>query len=209
MFNQLLNNAPDELKQTFNYKLYNKGQMILMPGEQNNHLYILVSGEAQVYRQNLDGVVINLKTFKPFSYFGEVEIFDKDKRTLAVIASTDCKVCIISAEVLFKWMQVDFEVTKYMMKELSNKMTETSHMTARLTFLSVKDRLLYSLLMHHKMGDLKEVTKETLCFEVYAPRRSINRAIASCVKERWIDYDTCFEIVDVKKLITYTSQLID
>ena len=85
----LLERAPSEIKKRFRHRNYGKGDQILLPGEENDRLFILTSGEAEVYDQNYDGASISLHIFRPVSCFGENEIFNADARTLGIRARRD------------------------------------------------------------------------------------------------------------------------
>lgn len=209
MLKKLLEKLPDNLKKNFVYKTYEKDDMIINPGETNEYLYILVSGEAIVNRMNYEGAIVSLKRFDPYSTFGEVEIFDENQKTHGVIASKDCQVIRIHKTNLFECMQYDFELTKFLFKELAEKLVFASDKNVSLSLLSVKDRLLNMVRLHDLMGDLDQLTKEVLVTEIQTPRRSLNRAIVRCVNDGFISYDDgLFKIINRDKLNEHLDQLL-
>ncbi|MFA1736108.1 hypothetical protein [Lysinibacillus fusiformis] len=74
------------------------------------------------------------------------------------------------------------------MKQLASKLTLSSDTTAKLSLLTVKDRILLSIHNHYKIGDLDYLTKQILSSEVCAPIRSLNRSISQCINEGLINY---------------------
>ena len=58
--NDIVNVAPKWIKKEFIYKRHKKGSLIIHPHEQNDYLYILTAGIAEVYRQTYDGAMLSL-----------------------------------------------------------------------------------------------------------------------------------------------------
>lgn len=58
----ILNDAPAHIKKEFIYRQHKKGSLIIPPQEQNDYLYILITGIAEVYRQSYEGTLILIFT---------------------------------------------------------------------------------------------------------------------------------------------------
>lgn len=179
--------APEHIKNVFIHKKHNKGSSIVLPDESNNYLYILIKGKAEVYSQSYSGSYISLYLFESYSCFGEVEIFNNQFKTLGVIAKTDCETISIDKNAVAEWIKADINFTLYLVGQLSEKLIHSSNTIAKLSFLTVKDRVLDSIYIHYKIGDLDKLTKEKLSYEVCVPMRSLNRSIAQCMDEGLID----------------------
>ena len=87
------------------------------------------------------------------------------------------------------WLEDDFEATKFLIKELSYKLVINAELVEDVLSLTVKERLLRSIGIHSYRNTLESLTKDQLAKEINAPMRSLNRAIAKCVKEGILDYD--------------------
>lgn len=185
---EIVNAAPMQIKKEFIYKKHKKSSLILHPHEQNNYLYILTTGQAEVYRQSYVGTMLSLYIYNSYSCFGEIEIFNDNIKTLGVIAKEDCETIAIYKTKVYEWMQLDFNFNFYLIKQLASKLVLSSDTAAQLSLLSAKDRILLSLHNHYKVGDLDNLTKQILSSEVCAPIRSLNRSIAECINEGFIDY---------------------
>ncbi|MEY9869343.1 CRP/FNR family cyclic AMP-dependent transcriptional regulator [Peribacillus sp. B2I2] len=204
----IINKAPDNIKKEFIYRKYPKGSFIIHPFEDNNYLYILNKGSAEVFRQISDGSMISLYKYQSYSCFGEVEIFNKDIKTLSVTAKTNCETIAIHRTFVYEWMRQDFNFTSYLMEHLAAKLITSSETVAKLSLLTVKDRILYSIHAHYKIGDLETVTKSTLSSEVCAPIRSLNRSISECINENYIDFkEKRFKVVSLKKLENHLEKI--
>ncbi len=194
--------APEHIKNEFIYKQHNKGSSIVLPDEANDYLYILIKGRAEVYSQSYSGSYISLYLFESYSCFGEVEIFNNQFKTLGVIAKSDCETISINKNAVIEWIKADINFTLYLIEQLSEKLIHSTNTTAKLSLLTVKDRVLDSIYIHYKIGDLGRMTKEKLSYEVCVPMRSLNRAIAQCIDEGLID------IID-KKIIVRSKENLE
>ncbi|GED66919.1 copper transporter [Brevibacillus reuszeri] len=186
--NDIVNVAPKWIKKEFIYKRHKKGSLIIHPHEQNDYLYILTAGIAEVYRQTYDGAMLSLYIYEAYSCFGEIEIFNEKIKTLSVIAKQNCETIAIHKAMVYEWMKTDFQFNFYLMKQLASKLILSSDTAAQLSLLTAKDRLLLSIHNHYKIGDLDTLTKQMLSSEVCAPIRSLNRSIAQCINEGFINY---------------------
>ncbi|ODV56117.1 MULTISPECIES: Crp/Fnr family transcriptional regulator [Lysinibacillus] len=187
-FQAIVNDAPAHIKKEFIYRRHTKGSPIIHPHEQNNYLYILTTGTAEVYRQSYEGAMLSLYIYDSYSCFGEIEIFNDKMKTLGVIAKQNCETIAIHKTKVYEWMKTDFNFNFYIVKQLASKLTLSSDTTAKLSLLTVKDRILLSIHNHYKIGDLDYLTKQILSSEVCAPIRSLNRSISQCINEGLINY---------------------
>lgn len=185
---KLIDNAPENIRKEFIHKKHKKRSLIIFPEEENNYLYILIKGSTEVYRQNLAGTMISLYLYNAYSCFGEVEIFNKEIKTFGIIAKTDCETISMNRKTVLNWMRTDFDFTLYIVEQLSMKLVSGGEATAKLSLLTVKDRILSSIYAHLRIGDLDKLTKQELSIEVCAPIRSLNRAVAQCMREGFINY---------------------
>ena len=206
---QLLDNAPVHIKNEFINRKFKKNNFIIYPDEENRYLYALLKGKAEVYRQNYAGTMLSLHIYREYSCFGELEIFNKQIKTFAVKAKTDCEIIAIHKNSVYEWMQYDFNFTLYLIEQLTSKLTSVSDTLASLAFLSLKERVLCSIYTHYKIGDLESLTKKKLANEVCAPIRSLNRSIAQSTNEKLIKYkDKRFIIISLEKLKKYNEDYL-
>lgn len=71
---------------------YAAGQMIFSLGDPGHALYIIRSGEAEIYVKNDQGEKIVLETARPGDIFGEISLLDDGPRTAWVSAISDVEV---------------------------------------------------------------------------------------------------------------------
>lgn len=111
--------------------------------------------------------------------------------------------------IVFQWMQNNFEFTKFIIEQLSEKLSKNVESLSNLSLLNTKDRLLNIIYRHYIMGDLCSLTKDKLCSETFIPLRSLNRSIAECKEEGLILYqEKRFFIQSIKKLEQYCENIM-
>lgn len=206
---ELINRAPDSIKNSFIHRKHTKDSSIILPGEENNYLYILIHGSADVINQSFSGAVITLYTYEAYSCFGELELFNKSAKTYDIISRTNCETISVHKDQVFEWMQFDFEFTKFLIEQLTEKLLKSSNTLTNLSLLNVKDRLLNNICTHYLIGDLPKLTKKMVCSETCIPLRSLNRSILECISDGFIDFkDKRFQVLSVSKLVSYCKSLI-
>ncbi|BES65042.1 Crp/Fnr family transcriptional regulator [Gottschalkiaceae bacterium SANA] len=197
----ILQNAPQPIKKTWITGTYEEGSHILFSGEKNDHLYFLTKGQASVYMQNQEGVMMNVNTYYASSIFGEYEVFNPQETSQSVIANTDCQIIRLHKKHLHQWMQADFDLTMYILENFAKDVVHSHQTTSQLAFLTIKERLIVSIYSHDQVGDLDTLTKEIVQQEVYAPIRSLNRSLAACQEEGLFSYrKKTFSVVDPVRL---------
>lgn len=184
----ILAQAPKEIQNNLLAQTYKKGSHILFAGEGNDYLYFLIAGLAEVYTLTHEGVMISLNTYTATSFFGEYEVFNPKMTTHSVIAKTDCEIIQIHKNDLYQWMQKDFRLTLHILEHFATDVMISHQTNTHLAYLTIKERVLTSMYSHYIIGDLEALTKNILVQEVFAPLRSVNRAIAEIINDGTINY---------------------
>ena len=203
----LIARAPKPVSSHFLTRHFDSGETILYPNEPADCLYILTAGTAEVYMQSVSGSALTICLNEAYSLFGELEIFGVQTNASSVIAKTPCSVITLGKSVLLEWMQLDFDMTIHIIRQLGEKLKTSSTALARLSLLSIKDRIISSVYSHDKIGSLSHLNKHTLAAEVCAPVRSVNRSLALC-NHLFIYQDKRFIITDKAALQACAQQLL-
>ncbi len=204
---ELVERAPQPIKEQFKYKYYSAGtQIISATGVSKTYLYIITSGIAEVFKESTCGTVINVNTFSAGDVFGEVEIFSPDFKPYNVHTKTDCCIILVKKEAVFQWMREVFDFDLFLCEMLTRRMYITSDSMSRIALLPIKERVLGCISSHYLSGTLKELTKDELVSQVRAPLRSINRVIMECTSSGLIDYkNKTFYVKDAKRLSEFAD----
>lgn len=162
------------------HRTFGSGEYILNGLEENNSLYLLTEGSADVVFRYEDGEDIRVYRYTAPDFFGEIELLSDRRQPLPVIAAAECRVAVIPKQDALIWLRRDFEFAQYVMKRLCEKMYDNMYKRTELRFMTQRQRLLLSLMRHRSAGDLERLSKSELCAELGIPLRSLNRVIAQC-----------------------------
>ena len=192
---------PNCVKEKLETKMYNPNETILFAEQENNYIYFLIEGTAEAYIQSPYGTFATLYFYEKGSFFGEIEPFYDGRKPVEITAVTSCIAKRLYKTDFLSWLQSDFEATKFLIKELANKLIINTELVEHLLSLTVKERLLRSILLHYRRGTLQNLTKANLSKEINTPIRSLNRAISTCESEGIISYsNNTFLIKDMTQL---------
>jgi CRP-like cAMP-binding protein len=94
LFQGLKNNQKERLAKRFVERNYKSGDKIVTQGLGGEGFFILNTGHADAFRTKADGTEIQVNSFGPTDYFGELALLDDGVRTASVIA-TEPTQCLI------------------------------------------------------------------------------------------------------------------
>ena len=83
-----------------------RGNYIIHEGDEERFLCILLTGEAAVIKQDMQGNKAELALMQKGAAFGEQSLFEGRRRSASVVAKTDCIVLVLTYDHL-KFMEVD------------------------------------------------------------------------------------------------------
>ena len=77
---------------------YKKDEYIFFEGDLDAHLYIVESGQVQIFTKNPQGKRLNIITVQEGESFGEFALLDHQPRSASAQALTDCVVIRVSEQ---------------------------------------------------------------------------------------------------------------
>ncbi len=100
LFSQMNDKELNILAERLKYSPFSKGNIIARQGDEQSHwLYILISGEAEVYLETQNGVRRSVSALSKGSFFGEMGLMTGAPRSASVIAKTDVECYRLDKEV--------------------------------------------------------------------------------------------------------------
>jgi CRP/FNR family transcriptional regulator len=74
---------------------YAAGDLIVKQGQGGEGFYVLISGKAEATRERSDGEKIQVNSFGPTDYFGELALLDEDGVRTASITAVEPTTCLV------------------------------------------------------------------------------------------------------------------
>lgn len=95
LFDNLKRNELAQLERSMHLRDYNTNEVIFSEGDPGAALYIIKSGEIEIYK-NYERDPIKLVTLSSGMFFGEMALFDESPRSATAIASKKCELLALS-----------------------------------------------------------------------------------------------------------------
>ncbi len=86
-------------------KTYRKKEIIYLPGQPGNHVYLLKKGVVKISKITADGHELTLALLKPGEMFGEVEAMDQSRRDTQAEAHSETMICMLGRDDFLRMVQ--------------------------------------------------------------------------------------------------------
>jgi len=128
-------------------KRFKKKEMIFIPGEKGDKVYLLKSGVVKISKYSDNGKEIILAMVNPGEIFGEMALIDKGPRENVAEALMDSYVCIVDRENFMRYLTRNPEMSMHITKIIGLKFKRLGQKVEDLVFRNVYQRLA-GLLLH-------------------------------------------------------------
>ncbi len=103
---------------------FKRGQVIFAEGEASSYLYIVVSGEVRVFKEN-SGKLMPVTIVGPKDFIGELSMFNDEPRSATAIATKDTQLMIIKKSDIRKVLRSCPEWVSNIMITISDRLRST------------------------------------------------------------------------------------
>lgn len=100
---------------------YNVDDLIVEQGKMGVGLFIIIEGEVEVTRHQLDGDIVHLDTLRSTDFFGELSLLDEFPRTASVKASKHTRCLALSKLAFLDELHQDAEMAVELLKEMAQR----------------------------------------------------------------------------------------
>jgi len=101
---------------------YAGGQPIVTQGQGGEGFFVVVTGKAQAFRERADGVKVEVNTFGPTDFFGELALLDDGLRTASVLATEPTRCLVLTRwDFLSALREGDVEMSISILQELAKR----------------------------------------------------------------------------------------
>jgi CRP/FNR family transcriptional regulator, cyclic AMP receptor protein len=117
------------------------GATVFREGDDSDTCYIVRSGHARALREHMDGRQITLATFGPGDHFGELALFDDERRSATVEAIDDLEVLAILGRDMRRLMALHGQIAVKLATTLGRRLRAANERLARQSFQTVQSRV--------------------------------------------------------------------
>jgi len=136
--------APDDLAlvaEVSHPRRFGAGEVVFREGDESNTCYIVRSGHARAVRQHADGRVITLATFGPGDIFGELAMFDDERRSATVEAIDELTTLGIPGSAMRGLLRRHPEIAVKLVIALGRRLRAANERLSRQSFQTVQSRV--------------------------------------------------------------------
>jgi CRP/FNR family transcriptional regulator len=120
---------------------FGAGEVIFHEGDESNTCYVVRSGHARAVREHADGRQIALATFGPGDMFGELAMFDDERRSATVEAIDALDVLAILGPDMRRLMLRRPQLAVALAASLARRLRTTNERLASQSFQTVQSRV--------------------------------------------------------------------
>lgn len=120
---------------------FEPGRVVFREGDASDTCYIVREGHARAVREHADGRTITLATFGPGDIFGELALFENEKRSATVEATTPMSVIAILGGDMRRLINEHHDLAIRLVVALGRRLRETNERLARQSFQTVQSRV--------------------------------------------------------------------
>lgn len=114
-----------ELSRFARTETFAAGETIVRMGEPGWTLYVVRSGRVRVVRDQPSGATVTLAVLGPGEFFGELSIFDGEKRSATVIAAEDTETVTLGRFDIVRVVSHNPQIGLSLLKSLSGRLRVT------------------------------------------------------------------------------------
>ena len=120
---------------------FGANEVVFREGDESNTCYVVRSGHARAVREHADGRQIALATFGPGDIFGELAMFDDERRSATVETIDELEVLAILGPDMRRLMLRRPQLAVALAASLSRRLRTTNERLASQSFQTVQSRV--------------------------------------------------------------------
>ena len=120
---------------------FEPGEVVFREGDESDTCYVVRSGHARAIREHSDGRSITLATFGPGDIFGELAMFDDERRSATVEAIEQTEAIAILGGDMRRLLREHPDIAVKLIVALGRRLRETNERLARQSFQTVQSRV--------------------------------------------------------------------
>ena len=126
-------------------RTFQGGEAVFYEGDESDTCYVVRSGHVRAVREHTDGRMLTLATLGPGEIFGELAIFDEERRSATVEALDDLEVVAILGADMRRMLRLHPDIAVKLLAALSRRLRETNERLTRQSFQTVQSRVAHVL----------------------------------------------------------------
>lgn len=174
------------LNDKFEMRTFQKGEVILNVEDRIDEVFILKSGRLKTYSLSENGNKHLIKIYENGELLGDVEIFTDSSVICYLEGMDDGEIYVIKREHFLQWMEQDFNVSLYIVRQLAQKLINTGMKMQSAVSYPLKYQVLLYIFKYISQYKTNCIPKLLIVEELGSNIRSINRILKQLAEEGMI-----------------------
>jgi CRP-like cAMP-binding protein len=124
---------------------FEAGQVVFREGDRSDTCYVVHEGSARAVREHGDGRTITLATFGPGDIFGELALFEQERRSATVETLQPMSAVAVLGPDMRRLMSEHPQIAMRLLVALGRRLRESNERLARRSFQTVQGRVASAL----------------------------------------------------------------
>lgn len=167
-------------------RTFQKGEVILNVEDRIDEVFILKSGRLKTYSLSENGNKHLIKIYENGELLGDVEIFTDSSVICYLEGMDDGEIYVIKREHFLQWMEQDFNVSLYIVRQLAQKLINTGMKMQSAVSYPLKYQVLLYIFKYISQYKTNCIPKLLIVEELGSNIRSINRILKQLAEEGMI-----------------------
>lgn len=174
------------LNDKFEMRTFQKGEVILNVEDRIDEVFILKNGRLKTYSLSENGNKHLIKIYENGELLGDVEIFTDSSVICYLEGMDDGEIYVIKREHFLQWMEQDFNVSLYIVRQLAQKLINTGMKMQSAVSYPLKYQVLLYIFKYISKYKNNCIPKLLIVEELGSNIRSINRILKQLAEEGMI-----------------------
>src|SRR5919199_4504737 len=141
-----------EVERVTTTRAFRKGEVIYMPGETGEALFLLREGAVQIYRMSPEGRKLVIAQLLPFSFFGEMSCIGQGMYDTFAEVTEDSTIVTMNCAVLNRLLATKPEIARRILEAFGRRVLEAERQLEDTVFKGLPARVA-ALLLREARGD--------------------------------------------------------
>jgi CRP/FNR family transcriptional regulator, cyclic AMP receptor protein len=156
------------------------GEVVFREGDSSDTCYVVRNGRCRAVREHADGRTITLAMFGPGDIFGELAMFEEERRSATVEAVEELHVVGVLGGDMRRLMREHPQISMRLVVALGRRLRETNERLARQSFQTVQSRVATVLLQLVQQSEGEARRREVAAVSAEGgPERALESAAAA------------------------------
>ncbi len=141
VFSTLVQDDLERIAQFAVPREFEPGEVVFREGDASDTCYVVSNGRARALRTHRDGRTLTLATFGPGDIFGELALFEDERRSATVEAIEQTGTVAVLGPDMRRLMSEHAEISSRLVIALGRRLRETNERLSRQSFQTVQSRV--------------------------------------------------------------------